>query len=227
MSEAIKRWWVGAKMITQHQIDRWHGSRDARDMVAVCESMLYLNSYAKTRMSHFKYPIYRIKNRVTRKLYRELVPTRVIREWQVLTCNRCNGTGQYFSRWNDDDICRRCDGSGIYNRVELFRFVFNVNGQRFEWHQPAGTVDFPVFVEDSDKVINGLIGGRYDDFDSHKAVRAMATVNAYLGRHAVSLGVYDIMPHVRQGWRVAKTEVRDFLRRAKYLPEPTWDDFPF
>lgn len=184
----MNRWLYMACEIARHQGDRFYGSRNADDVCKVIEAMLYLNGLAKGRLKSQQSAIYALKHALTRKLYQQFVPTHVYRELQVLPCHACGGTGHYVN-WrrgydDPDEPCYRCEGTGVYKSIPLLRFVFviptAVGASRFSWHIPEALVKFPVYVEQSDLVIEGVFPGE-SDLDSHAVTRAFACVSTHLG----------------------------------------------
>jgi hypothetical protein len=60
----------------------------------------------------------------------------------------CWHTRDYNEGW--EDYCEKCDNTGWYRLHNLYRFVFEIGGRRYVWHQPESLVTWPVTVTDPD-----------------------------------------------------------------------------
>ena len=103
-------------------------------IVPVCESAYRLNVTAREHrfLSVNQRAFYALKNALIKYLYQNHYAIKVSVDKQELICWGCGGEG-----------CYRCD-NGIYKTIKLYCFIFDVNGLRFKWHQPADRVDYPV-----------------------------------------------------------------------------------
>lgn len=111
-------------------------------LAAVLPAMWKLNRHAQTTGNRY---IYRLKNHLVRHLYLSELCTSATIDIQRLLCRSCRGTGDngYGDGW-----CPRCDGTGTYRTVQLYRFVFFHDRVPYVWHQPAALVDWPVELTD-------------------------------------------------------------------------------
>lgn len=121
------------------QARAWMRGNGAERTVAFC--MFQLNRHARQGRDK-KHLIYQFKNHLVRLFYEQGLCTQTTLQVQKMECWDCNGTGE---DWHDEP-CWKCGGTGIYRQHHLYRFVFDVQGRRYVWHQPKGLVTFPVRV---------------------------------------------------------------------------------
>jgi hypothetical protein len=125
-----------------HQARAWLSANDER---IVASAMYHLNHLARHVFGEKREQIYLAKNRLIEEFYKRGFCERVTVEVQTFECWDCDGTGVDQYAWGDDDSnCYKCGGTGIYRQHTLYRFVFNVHGRWFVWHQPADLVTWDV-----------------------------------------------------------------------------------
>jgi len=118
--------------------------RASRDEALVADAMYFLNHIAKND-SHNRWYIYHLKNKLI-KLWYPRHCVNVSAQKQSQECWSCDGTGSYATG-ND---CWKCGGTGIYRQHVLFRFVFDIAGQKYIWHQPAKSIDWLTAPDERD-----------------------------------------------------------------------------
>jgi len=120
--------------------ERWWSLRVA------AEWMYRLNVFARSNGRHvINEQIYELKNHLIQYLYQSGYSYEVRQQIQKKECWRCEGTGQY---WTGAD-CWKCNGTGVFARVELYAFRFNIDGQRYGWHQLKRLVNYQVDLTES------------------------------------------------------------------------------
>lgn len=141
-------------------------------------ALFVLNRLAK-RGDWRQAAIYAVKNALVRHFYTAGYCTRAITHKQVFTCWDCDGEGvDEYGDW-----CRRCGGTGVYREHVLYRFEFDIGGQRFCWHQPARLVSFPVTVAaDEPAAYEDREPGAVTDRDAARVDLYLALVVEYLRR---------------------------------------------
>ena len=110
--------------------ERTYGAPEAaaRDAAG---AMFELNRYAKRAKWETRERIYRLKDRLIRRLHELGHCTAVHRHSAEPTkrrCWRCDGMG-----------CGRCGHTGLWSEARALHFLcftFEIEGQRFRWHQP-------------------------------------------------------------------------------------------
>ena len=134
---------------------KYTAANDTKAISDVCQALFNLNRYAKhgTCSKSNKEEIYSLKNDVVRILYQAgycISTTRHIKETDSRECRYCYGPG--LRQGNE---CYDCDGMGTVN-LDPYRFivfVFNVNNERYVWHQPEERIQFSIQVgEDSEEI---------------------------------------------------------------------------
>lgn len=130
---------------------RWQRNRfEARRWIkangprVAAEAMFHLNRQARQKTMASRL-IYDLKNRLVRWLYEQGYCRMVSAQQQNLICWTCDGTGEYYTGAE----CWKCDGTGVYASHRLYLFVFEVDGRRYTWHQPARWVDWQVNLADT------------------------------------------------------------------------------
>ena len=122
----------------RRQARRW--LRANNDVAIAVTIMFHLNRFARATRHHMaKSFIYSLKNCLIHHLCRQGYCMQVMQQLQVLKCNTCDN-GIY---WTGEE-CWHCGGTGIYRTTLLYQFVFDVDGKRYIWHQPAALVWWPV-----------------------------------------------------------------------------------
>ena len=108
------------------------------------DAMFHLNRLAKHYYGTAL--IYAAKNVFVQHLYETGCCANVVLHIQKLTCWECGGEGE------DEygDLCWKCGGDGVYREIQLYRFAFDVDGQRYLWHQPARLVSWPVTLTEEE-----------------------------------------------------------------------------
>jgi hypothetical protein len=207
----------------------WAGNQDR--LAAIL--MFHLNRDTHGIDGYYRRPyIYALKSRLIEHLYRCGFCTSAALQVQDAVCWRCNGSGvePYGMLLDDDEPCEKCGGSGIYARHELYRFSFDVAGQRYTWHQPRALVAWPVQLTD-DQV------GQYEDDRRGERVTLTreqrelyyVTLYEYLRRRGLlaGLGPDRVMRAAR---RAFKRIGRLLKRQAGRRPTPAYiseDEIPF
>jgi hypothetical protein len=146
---------------TKHVIRAIRIEREARAWLSAndpiwvaCYAMRRLNRHAPTlnKRNPSRTCIYEAKDKLIRWLYANVNPVEVTLDQQRLPCYHCdeNGTSYYWrDEWGDYEndnhdpgghSCEWCGGTHIYKTIPLYRFVFDVDGHRFVWHQPESSV---------------------------------------------------------------------------------------
>jgi hypothetical protein len=171
-------WW--RKVGLDRQVRAWLQDNGPERTVAYC--MFHLNRQARYGGQH-KYLIYRMKNHLVRLLYEQGFCAQTTLQIQRMKCWNCDGTGE--DEWHDHEPCWKCDGTGVFRQHYLYRFVFDILGRRYVWHQPKSLVAWPVTVEmagPSEYRSGG--GGEWLDEDIQELY--MMVVWEYLRQHSVS-----------------------------------------
>lgn len=100
-------------------------------------AMFWLNRNAQSRKgSAFSRKVYALKTDFLRWCWKMGIVDSVTKQEQILTCNFCGGDGDDPYDW--DEPCRKCDGTGVYRYVLLYKFRVG----RYVWHQPAPLADY-------------------------------------------------------------------------------------
>lgn len=126
---------------TRREIDRWLQASNPAHLAA--RAMWRLNRYAR-QYNYRRYAIYALKRRLVELWYHDGRARAVSAQIQTMYCWGCQGSGEYW----DGDICHKCWGSGVYREHTLYRFIFDVAGRRYIWHQPEDLVEFDVQLLD-------------------------------------------------------------------------------
>lgn len=123
----------------------------------VAKAMQRLNQHAHQRHSG-RDVIYALKSALLRYWYQRGLLVHVARVRQVLTCNACGGDG-WEGDWKHGDLCRRCSGTGIWREYWLLELTYDIEGQRYTFHQPQHLVTYlhGIVPVESEKVIRGTI----------------------------------------------------------------------
>lgn len=119
---------------------RWqtlkHKTRDA-SLRHMLRAMFWLNRNAQHRKgTGFSRRVYALKTDFLRWCWQMGIVDNITKQEQVLTCNFCGGDGDDPYDW--DYPCRKCDGTGIYRHVLLYKFRIG----HYVWHQPAPLVEY-------------------------------------------------------------------------------------
>jgi hypothetical protein len=145
----------------QRQAREWLRHNDPA--LVACQAMFRLNRYAMLlrRKSAERDRLYEMKNQMVRLLFDQGRCAACSTDIQELSCRHCQaGISHWWdSPWGDDwdeaehdphgHSCEWCNGTGVYKTITLYRFVFDVDGRRFVWHQPSALVSWPVNVDAS------------------------------------------------------------------------------
>lgn len=161
-----------------------------RGLPIVAYAMFRLNRTAQIlpRYATPKAQIYALKNLLVEHLYASGYCVGVSKQFQVLKCHACDGTGE--DSWNDYEFCFRCDGTGIYKTIPLYLFRFQVGDTFYSWHQPVGLVTWNVnlttsdakdYAADEHKNIVPVTGARF--------ALCMSVIAAYLMAQGVNVKV--------------------------------------
>ncbi len=116
------------------------------DALRALRPMRVLNQYARSAHGDYRWLIYSLKADLLKTLDAYGYIGEVDAEQQILKCHSCTrGIWEYGT--NHEEICFKCNGTGIYKRVLLYKFTVNVRGEEFEFHQPSELVRFGVTVK--------------------------------------------------------------------------------
>jgi hypothetical protein len=125
-----------------------------------CAYLFDLNRYAKHEScsSFERDAIYELKNDLIRVLYMAGYSTECYLHTSELPeqeCFGCAGTGTWTGwRTGDSDVCRKCNGTGVYRPSKTLQFVcfrFVVGDTPYCWHQPGSLVHFSFAVTSGEK----------------------------------------------------------------------------
>jgi len=102
-------------------------------------SMDVLNRWAKTSHGDLRRVAYALKTKFLHVLFL-FGHMRVIEpEQQILKCHRCyKGIWEYNT--DHAERCWKCNGTGIYKRILLWKFTVVIGGEIFEFHTPDSLV---------------------------------------------------------------------------------------
>lgn len=135
---AVKIWWRYQRHA--HDARRWlRGNGPTR---TAAYAMFHLNHVAASGRS--RHMIYSLKSLFIRHLYEAGYCTAVSVQKQTQGCWSCGGSG--IDSFSEDDGCWKCCGTGVYREHSLYRFVFDVDGRTYIWHQPKALVSWPVQI---------------------------------------------------------------------------------
>lgn len=154
-------------------------------------AMLWLNRAAAVAADgSYRTKTYALKTDLLRYLYASGLVDAVTKQQQTQICWTCGGDGD--DPWYDD-VCRKCNGTGIYRENILLKFRV-VGG--YVWHQPAPLVDWL----NADKV-------EWDDQPTFEGQHSwtrfysaklrehwFAVVVMYLWRHGVDTRKHQLAP---------------------------------
>lgn len=133
----LRMWWRYCQQSSQAR--RWLKANG--DVKTAAYTMFHLNRIAQN--GHSKHFIYDLKSRFVQWLYEAGYCESVSLQKQTMTCWGCGGSGEAF--FGDED-CHKCGGTGIYRQHLLYRFVFNIDGRTYVWHQPRSSVQYSVQI---------------------------------------------------------------------------------
>ena len=233
------------KVRLQREARAWLRGGGPEKVAACC--MWQLNRHVRGAGRSTAGQIYDLKNHLVRIFYQRGLCASASLQVQKMECWDCNGTGE--TGWVDSEPCWKCGGTGVYRQHVLFRFVFDVGGKRYVWHQPKSLVTWPVTV-----AMAGL--GAYEAkyagdtwLDTDQRELYMLALREYLRLRGVPervlpylIGLRDALRAewresrparrlraARDGWRKVKRNARrlaEFLRTGAF-PEPDnpgWDE---
>jgi len=177
---------------------------------------------------------------------------------QKLKCRHCdNGVSHW---WDEDDgyddaydreghSCGWCEGTGVYKTIKLIRFVFDVEGHRFVWHQPDSLVCYPVALTSDvvrDYADRPRDGTRDNLTNDHLHVLSLTvrlflhslglwkrpklrTVGAIAGavRDDVMAVVRDYYYRVKLWSRWRRADMRKLTERLRRIRPPANEEIPF
>lgn len=139
---SLRMWWCYQRHA--HDARRWLKGNGPTQTAAY--AMFHLNHVAASGRS--RHMIYSLKSLFIRHLYEAGYCTAVSVQKQTQPCWSCNGTGEYsgYGTMLTVEPCWKCDGTGVYREHILYRFVFDVDGRTYVWHQPKVMVNWPVQI---------------------------------------------------------------------------------
>jgi len=202
----------------------------------VADAMYFLNHIAKTD-SQKRYHIYHLKNKLM-KLWYPRYCSHVSCQTQSQECWSCNGTGWYNL---DEDECWKCGGTGIYRQHVLFRFVFDIAGKKYIWHQPAKSIDWLTAPEDWQQLTE-FTPYESEPTEDNDVELCYVMVRQYLARNGVGdlmdlISFSDVLMWVpgRKSYRHWQWKQRNFfygIKRLKHYAKTgetlvDYDDIPF
>jgi len=161
----------------------------------VADCIYRLNRFAPDAYP-YRSAIYQLKNRFVRQLYLLGLCQSASLQRQHMVCWSCGGTGEF----NDWDECRKCDGTGVYATHTLYKFVFNINGHRYSWHQPERLVDWPVALTTPDKG-EYLADPKPITLDREQASLYMAAIYVWLRSQGIPARELPAIPSLRSAIR--------------------------
>lgn len=151
--------------------------------------------------------IYTIKTIFIRWLYQHGYCLEVVPEQQTLPCHTCAGSG----KWYNGDECYRCGGTGIYQQHILYQFTFDVNGQRYVWHQPKSIVNWEVKLDTWDSTRYEPSGERARLGDGQTSAFYLLMVGVFLVRNGVDksklFGFSSLIKEMLLDWKMVKHEI--------------------
>lgn len=208
--------WLRARL----EARAWLRANSPDAIAARC--MWGLNRHA--RMGSGQHIIYPLKSALIRTFFERGLCRMASLQRQKLVCWRCGGSCEDPEY---DGDCLKCGGSGVYRTICLYRFVFEISGRRYVWHQPADLVDwldlseYPAWA--------GREPGKYDahageHLDAPLTWLYAAAVVEYLGMRGVAVDVD--LPTLRGclWWDWRDTDLSKRLRRLKYRWQDLRDD---
>lgn len=206
--------WLRARL----EARAWLRANDPDAIAARC--MWGLNRHARTGSG--QRIIYPLKSALIRTFFgRGLYKTVTIQK-QALECWDCGGTGD-----DGGGYCYKCDSSGVYRTIYLYRFVFEISGRRYVWHQPVDLVnwldlsEYPAWAGKEPGKYDGHAGER---LDAPLTWLYAAAVVEYLRMRgvAVEVDLPTLRGCLRRDWR--DTDLSKRLRRWQYRVEDLRDD---
>lgn len=137
----------------QRQAKRWVQQGGVK--VAV-HCLFHLNRLvgALPYYSDLKPQIYLLKSRLIEYLYLNGRCIDIQPQVQKMACWHTRG---YNEGW--DVHCWKCNNTGIYRQHYLIRFVFDVNGRTYVWHQPESHVNYIALIRWEDEPIAEYVAG--------------------------------------------------------------------
>ncbi len=226
----VRDWWQQTQAIQDgRSFARYEGA------LAAAMGLRYLNRHTEDGLHRQRDEVYRLKRALITLFYCQQFPVHVSRQQQTLRCDRCCGTGIFYSpRSGYEDDCWHCDGTGIYRQTSLLRFQFTIGGEVFVWHQPEDRVDPLIYIHKGEPGIFEGTKQAHTGFDWTTAHIALGAVVGYLQQHRDvqvrlpglrSALMADFAP-LRRRWDAWIDSVRKALVQAHYLsPRDQWLPF--
>jgi hypothetical protein len=151
----VRRYWREYVWQSKVLARAWWSLQQGKADGQAAASLFRLNRLAKNGTG--KVEIYQMKSHLIRHFYKKGFCIRAEKSIQELECWH---TMRYLS--GVDEVCPKCDNTGIFARHELFQFTFLVDGLRYAWHQPMRLVDWPVELSEGKP---SVYTGRCADWD--------------------------------------------------------------
>lgn len=205
VNEYIKLW-LKERQWTR-ETKAWLRHNDER---IVANAMFHLNHLAPHLYGEKRMVIYQLKNRLVETLYKRGFCKRVTQEKQTFECWDCDGTGEDY----DGDSCWKCAGTGTYREHTLYRFVFEIHGRWYVWHQPARYVTWEVETRGE---VGQFQGGQHSVDSSHykTAHLYIRLIHAYLRQCGIPAS------ELPKGYR-ARDMVRDLWHDTRLYRRWRW-----
>lgn len=206
--------WLRARLAAR----AWLRANNPDVIAARC--MWGLNRHARTGSG--QRIVYPLKSALIRTFFERGLCQAVTIQKQELECWDCGGTGD-----DGGGYCYKCDSTGVYRTTYLYRFVFEISGRRYVWHQPvslAQWVEFAAPEANSFGAVGEYEGHAGERLDAPLTWLYAAAVVEYLRMRGVEVEVD--LPTLRgclwRDWR--DTDLSKALRRWKYRVEDLRDD---
>lgn len=150
MRSPLVAWLCAMRALRQARAWLRHGNPDA----IAAGALWRLNRHARwckvANEDFTAYEIYHLKDLLLRAFWMRGMGRRVTAQTQVVACRGCDGTGVHGPPWNET-TCWHCWGSGVYKRIPILRFEFEIAGRRYVWHAPrarCGWLDSLIIPDD-------------------------------------------------------------------------------
>lgn len=181
------------------QARAWLAHSDQDALAARCA--FYLNRQVRRGpRSPFVQYFYALKNRLVEHFYESGFCEHVSLRVQEMGCWGA-------SHWQDCGLdCPKCGGTGVYGTHYLYKFVFNVSGRTYVWHQPTNLVNIDVGMVEMGGKYEARDGGREVELNSEIRELYYCVLYEYLQARGLTDGLYQT---ARPGlWRGIRRDAR-------------------